>query len=854
MLIKNLFRYWTYQVFAPGAMLREKYDAFKSLLAHDKRAHELIARLEEIYYHQQRVDFSVIEAICDELSGVVSDIVEDLSRVCPSRYNDLREFFIKIDRYIKFILAPNVVDAGPPFLLPLSAVRADSQGLVGGKAYNLAMIKRDLQLAIPDGFVMTTNAYHHIIESNNLRQPIEDRLAEIDVNSVASLDKISRDISEMVLTASIPAEITAEISAALQPFKPSGSVAPRFAVRSSAVAEDSQTSFAGQYLSVLNVPPDDLLKVYAKVIASKYSPRALYYRVNYGLSDIETPMAVLALRMIDAETSGVIYTQDLDNPPSNHLKIHAVRGLGELLVSGETAADVFTLNKDDNPTIVSLTAGTQSHRMNYSPADRTELVALSDDEKAQISLDADSARRLAALGLKLESYFEQPQDIEWCLNESGDIYILQSRPLKISEFQPVETVECNFDDIEPPLLFAGGERAAPGIGAGKIFKLQHESDLAAVPQGAVLVAKNASPRYVKVMNRLNAVVTDTGSIAGHFSSVAREFGVPTLVNTETGFATLSQGVDVTVHADDRSIYEGIVEPMVESPCARVNLIIDSPFMRKLNYIMSFVATLELVDPDSDSFTPHGCRSLHDIIRFCHEKAVQEMFHISDKRMRKIGGAKKLQSGIPMQFIVLDVGGGVKPQRENQKEIGIDDVANTAMQALFEGLSHPDIQWGSLVHFDWAEHDRIVMSGGIISPKATMFASHAVLSDDYLNVNLRFGYHFVIVDALCCGEARDNYVLFRFSGGGADFEQRTLRADFLSQVLQKLDFEVNKTSDLVDARLTGASAESTLQKLNILGRLLGATRLMDMYLKESSQVSGFVEDFMNGRYHFASVEE
>ena len=417
----------------------------------------------------------------------------------------------------------------------------------------------------------------------------------------------------------------------------------------------------------------------------------------------------------------------------------------------------------------------------------------------------------------------------------------------------MEAVECNFEDVDTHLLFTGGERAAPGIGAGKVYKLNHESDLEAVPQGAVLVARNASPRYVKVMNRLNAVVTDTGSIAGHFSSVAREFGVPTLVNTKTGFASLPEGEAVTVHADDRTVYQGIVKPMVESPCARINLIIDSPFMRKLNYIMSFVATLELVDPESESFTPQGCRSLHDIIRFCHEKAVQEMFHISDKRMRKIGGAKKLQSSIPMQFIVLDVGGGIKPNRENKKEIGIDDVANHAMQALFKGFNHPDIHWGSMIHFDWAEHDKIVMNGGIISPKATMFASHAVLSDDYMNLNLRFGYHFVIVDALCCAEAQDNYVLFRFSGGGADFDQRTLRAEFLSQVLQKLDFEVNKTSDLVDARLSGKNGKTTLQQLDMLGRLLGATRLMDMYLKENSQIAGFVEDFMNGRYHFASVE-
>ena len=158
MLIKNLFKYWTYQVFAPGAVLREKYDAFKSLLGHDKRAHELIARLEEIYYHQHRVDFSVIEALCDELSACVANIVEDLATVCPSRYSDLLEFFRKIDFYLKFILASKGFDAAPPYAIPLGEVRADSQDLVGGKAYNLGAIKRDLRFPVPDGFVITTHA------------------------------------------------------------------------------------------------------------------------------------------------------------------------------------------------------------------------------------------------------------------------------------------------------------------------------------------------------------------------------------------------------------------------------------------------------------------------------------------------------------------------------------------------------------------------------------------------------------------------------------------------------------------------------------------------------------------------
>jgi pyruvate,water dikinase len=147
-----------------------------------------------------------------------------------------------------------------------------------------------------------------------------------------------------------------------------------------------------------------------------------------------------------------------------------------------------------------------------------------------------------------------------------------------------------------------------------------------------------------------------------------------------------------------------------------------------------------------------------------------------------------------------------------------------------------------------------MSGGIISPEAAMFASHAIISEDYLNLNLKFGYHFVIVDAMCTDQPQDNYILFRFSGGGADLDKRSLRADFLSQVLMRLGFEVSRKSDLVDAQSIGADEKTTEHRLDIVGRLLGATRLMDMYLKDESMVAGFVEDFMNGRYHFATIED
>jgi len=60
--------------------------------------------------------------------------------------------------------------------------------------------------------------------------------------------------------------------------------------------------------------------------------------------------------------------------------------------------------------------------------------------------------------------------------------------------------------------------------------------------------------------------------------------------------------------------------------------------------------------------------------------------------------------------------------------------------------------------------------------------------------------------------------------------------------------------LIDAELMGKPVDTIESKLDMVGRLLGATRLMDMYLKDASMVEGFVEDFMNGRYHFATIDE
>ena len=80
--------------------------------------------------------------------------------------------------------------------------------------------------------------------------------------------------------------------------------------------------------------------------------------------------------------------------------------------------------------------------------------------------------------------------------------------------------------------------AFPGVGSGPAFHVRSDEDLVNFPPGAVLIAKHSSPQFVIVMQKAQAIVTDAGSVTGHMASLAREFGVPTLLGVKTATAVI----------------------------------------------------------------------------------------------------------------------------------------------------------------------------------------------------------------------------------------------------------------------------------------------------------------------------
>ncbi|MEW6595507.1 MAG: PEP/pyruvate-binding domain-containing protein [Thermodesulfobacteriota bacterium] len=806
------WRRWFSRFYPAGQILQERYAAFRRLLRHDRAAHECLAELQEIGLGRRRVDWLLVVARYEALLAAVTGMVAELGVLAPGRHPQLPRLVRACDETVRRGFPPEERPAAPPYVLDLGHPAATEGALAGGKASHLAQLRQDVGLPVPPGFVVTTNAFHRYL-SPDCRQAIANRLATLDLAEEEDLARTAAELTAMAATLPVPEELAAVVTAAAEAL----GEGRRFAVRSSARAEDGELSFAGQYRTLLDLPATELLAGYRHVVASRYSERALHYRLRNGLTDGMTPMAVLVLAMIDAAVSGVMTVGDPAEAATGCVVIHAVAGLGEQLVSGAATPQVIRICGGGVLTL---------------PA-------------APCLLTTVEIRQLAAWGRDIAAYYGLPQDVEWCRDRQGRLCILQSRPLPSGPPRQ-ETLSAR-PAADLPLLLRGGDRAVAGHGCGQVVRFLPGRPLATVPDGAVLVASTLPPDLVPLLPRLAAVAAEHGSSIGHFALVAREYGVPTLVNVPQVMATLADGQTVTVDADQAAIYAGMLD---EVPLRR-RLPSDTPVDRLVAEMLAGIAPLHLPpEPEHPDFVLASCRSFHDLVRFVHEQGMAAMFAVAARQGARARGSRQLLTPLPVRVYLVDIGGGLAAAG-NFPEIGLDQVASRPMLAIWRGFSHPEIRWQEGGHFDWRSFSEAVMGGGVVQKDSRAYASYAVVDHDYVNFNIRFGYHYTVVEALAGGEPENNYAALRFVGGGAALAGRTLRLQFIAEVLRESGFRVTIRGDLLDASLGREPAESLLAKLEMVGRLLGATKLLDMVIADAAMARQFAREFLNGRSDFSS---
>jgi pyruvate, water dikinase len=808
MTASRLLRHWFTRLMAPDRLIREKYEHFKALLDSDARALDLIADLEAPVYGYDPADMARIRFLAGELLGAVRDMTASLYGMNPHAYANIPEALQRIAEDISLLVAAQQLDTTPPYVVPLDAA-ADHPGRVGGKAFNLGVARRN-GIPTPPGFVVTSSAFARYLQDNNLESKIEKRFQDVSLSNNDTIVRITGELQEIILDADIPEDIAQEIVRAVKSLDLGESL---LAVRSSALSEDGYISFAGQYASELDVRQSDVLAAYKRVLAGKYCPRAVAYRIRHGLSDSDTAMAVLVLPMVKASSAGVVYTLDpaCSAVGGKAVGVYVVDGLAAELVDGSATPGKHYLTREAEPSVL----------MGCVCESAT---AISDEV----------LRELGKWSMRLENIFGQPQDVEWAQGPDG-LRILQSRPLRQDQDREVFSPEEISSAVE---LASELDCASPGAACGPVCHVSTGADFRSIPKGSVVVVSSLRPALSQFLDRISAIVAGSGSRASHLASVARERGVPVVVGCGRG--VLQEGEVVTVDAAAGKIFDRCLPSIMQRDQEQAK--VHAQVRAENEALAACTVRLTLLDPDDAGFSPEGCRSLHDLVRFCHEKSVAEMFSLVDRGGRGLGRSRRLETSLPLVMYVLDLGGGLLPEAGDKGPVGSNLLSCAPMRPFWAGLADERVDWDeSQLHIDWETFDRI--SAGIFRKDSRILASYSIIASEYMHLNIRFGYHFSIVDALCGEFPGANYIKFRFKGGGAALSQRAHRLTFIRQVLEGFGYEVLIKGDMLDAAYMRMPVDETARSLYALGLVLAVTRLMDMKLAEASDAQREATLFM-----------
>jgi len=832
---------------------RSHHIEFRGLLTANNSFLTIVAELEDSRMgdslpHPAWIKKQVLRAAVD-----VHRMVKCLSAISDNRYPRLAERHQSISGELAKRLE-GISDLAPSsWVLDLSEIRAKDAWLVGGKMANLGEIRNVVSLPTPPGFAVTAEAYQSMIRAHGFL-PGED--TNLPVTEGAGPNGDQPSVADRSSTLSIPQTIEEAILDAYDRLSQNLGTPPSVAVRSSAIGEDTAYSFTGQFLTLLNVRREGLIEAYRKVVESLFSAEAVHYRKLHELAASAMPVGFLV--MTDAVASGVVYTADPSRPEAGVVLVHLVKGLGPSLVDGRTSPETITVERDPEFRIGIRTASLQSSMVVTTPSGGVRDEPLPQELASAPCLSDEEVLSLARMAVAVETHFGGPQDIEWAMDAERRLWLLQSRPLRMAA-SPDEGDKPPVEGF--PLLLEGGDTAFPGVGSGPVVRMDEDGDMDQFPEGAVLVAPRSSPRFVRLMSKAAAIVTDFGGVTGHMAALTREFHVPALLNTRVATSLLKAGARVTVDTRAHRVYEGTVAELLEAETKRVRederLRQDktTPAFDLLNSVSELVLSLNLVDPRSPTFSPENCTSLHDIARFIHEKSYEEMFgmgeHLGDLR----GVSSHLDVFLPIDLYLIDLGDGIDAPA-GTRHLKIAQVISAPLKALLAGMLDKRIPRFGPRPMDLRGFMSIMARHAVTNPEEERTfrdPCYALISDEYVNYTARVGYHFGVVDAYCGEAINKNYISILFRGGAADYTRRNRRVRAIAGILDHYGFSTNIRGDALTARLSKRTQQETASQLEMVGRLFQFFRQMDAAMSSEEAVVQVQEAFIRGDFAFWESE-
>lgn len=451
--------------------------------------------------------------------------------------------------------------------------------LVGGKNASLGEMIRNLSaqgIKVPDGFAITTSAYHQFMSAAGLDQKLRYIFADLDGHDVESLFQRSSLARSLIVEAVLPASLESEIRWTYRQLCDQYGYEVDVAVRSSATAEDlPDASFAGQQETYLNVCGEAvLLETCKKCFASLFTARAVSYRQARGFDPLGAALSIGVQKMVrsDLASSGVMFSIDPETGFRNALLISAAYGLGENVVQGTVNPDEYVvfkpaLEQGFDP-ILRKRLGSKQLKLVYNMGSEklTQLTVPSCDRQ-RFALENQDILQLARWACVIEAHYSQayqtytPMDIEWAKDGvTGELFIVQSRPETVQS-QKAPNILHTYQLQSRSEVLVTGRSVGDAIAQGQVRVIHELRHIDQFQDGEVLVTGRTDPDWEPLMHKARAIVTNQGGRVCHAAIIARELGIPAIVGTGIGTEVLSTGKAVTVccsEGEEGLVYQGLL--------------------------------------------------------------------------------------------------------------------------------------------------------------------------------------------------------------------------------------------------------------------------------------------------------
>ncbi len=467
----------------------------------------------------------------------------------------------------------------------LDEVGADDVKLVGGKNASLGEMLKELKsegVNVPYGFALTADSYWYLLDSNNLRNEIENVLKDLDTHDIKGLKEKTKKARELIFNAIMPDDLYEEIKEAYEKLsKYYNEDESDVAVRSSATAEDlPDASFAGQQDTYLNVKGLDNIIHYVKsCYASIFTDRATSYRhdKNFNHFDIGLSICVQKMARSDLAASGVMFSIDTESGFDKVVVINASYGLGENIVAGKVNPDEFmvfkpTLEKGYK-SIIKKRLGSKLNKAIYDEKGGIKDVDTTKEEQFKFSLSDEDVLTLAKWAVAIEKHYSEkngrytPMDIEWAkCGKTNQLFVVQARPETIQSRKNLSVLET-YKLKEKGDVIAEGIAVGSKIATGRVRVMESPEEMHEFQSGEILVADMTDPDWEPIMKKASAIITNRGGRTCHAAIISRELGVPAIVGCGDVTDKLNTGDEITISCAEGEIgyvYKGKLDYELET--------------------------------------------------------------------------------------------------------------------------------------------------------------------------------------------------------------------------------------------------------------------------------------------------